>query len=71
MAFNFRDLNDDTRRFMIEEIQAAIPEDNLYISKRFNQAGHDDYQCCYWKQQRGTMRIGLHTNSKREVLSKS
>ena len=43
MAFNFRDLNDDTRRFMIEEIKAAIHEDNLYFSKRFSRAGHDEW----------------------------
>jgi len=43
MAFNFRDLNDDTRRFMVDEIEAAIREGNLYPSKRFNQAGHEEW----------------------------
>jgi len=42
MAFNFRDLNDDTRRFMVDEIEAAIREGNLYFSKRFNRAGHEE-----------------------------
>lgn len=43
MPFNFRDLNDDTRRFMVDEIEAAIREDNLYFSKRFNQAGEEEW----------------------------
>lgn len=43
MAFNFRDLNDDTRGFMVDEIETAIREGNLYFSKRFNQAGHEEW----------------------------
>jgi hypothetical protein len=43
MAFNFRDLNEDTRHFMVEEIERAIREDNLYFSKRFNQTGHKEW----------------------------
>jgi hypothetical protein len=43
MTFNFRDLNEDTRRFMVDEIEAAIREGNLYFSRRFNQAGYEEW----------------------------
>ena len=40
MAFNFRNLDPTTRTLMIEEIDAAIADGNLYFSKRFTDAGH-------------------------------
>ena len=39
MPFEFRNLDWMTRRYMIEEIEAAERNDNLYFSKRFNSAG--------------------------------
>jgi hypothetical protein len=39
MPFEFRNLDEQTRRFMMEEIEAAGRNDNLYFSKRFNSAG--------------------------------
>lgn len=39
MPFDFRNLDNDTRRYMVEEIDAAIHADNLYFSKRFTAAG--------------------------------
>lgn len=39
MSFEFRHLNDVTRSYMLEEIQAAQQEKNLYYSKRFNDHG--------------------------------
>ena len=39
MPFAFRNLDEQTRRFMVEEIEAATSDDNLYFSKRFNSAG--------------------------------
>ncbi len=41
MPFAFRNLDPGTRGFMIEEIEAATREGNLYFSKRFNPAGTD------------------------------
>jgi len=43
MAFEFRNLDEDTRQFMDQEIEAAICEGNLYFSKRFNAAGRDEW----------------------------
>ncbi|MCI0561358.1 MAG: hypothetical protein MN733_22965 [Nitrososphaera sp.] len=39
MPFAFRNLDEQTRHFMVEEIEAAIRNDNLYFSKRFNSTG--------------------------------
>jgi hypothetical protein len=39
MPFEFRNLDEQTRRFMTEEIEVAGRNDNLYFSKRFNSAG--------------------------------
>ena len=39
MGFEFRHLDDVTRGYMLEEIQAAREEKNLYYSKRFNDSG--------------------------------
>ena len=40
MQFEFWDLDADTRRYMVEEIEAAIHDENLYYSKRFTADGH-------------------------------
>jgi hypothetical protein len=40
MAFNFLDLDDKTRRFMVEEVDTATSTGNLYFSKRFNEKGN-------------------------------
>lgn len=40
MQFEFWDLDADTRRYMVEEIEAAIRDENLYFSKRFTVDGH-------------------------------
>jgi hypothetical protein len=39
VPFHFLDLDTETRRFMVEEIEAAVREGNLYYSKRFGEAG--------------------------------
>jgi hypothetical protein len=39
MPFEFRNLDGMTRRYMMEEIEAAGKNDNLYFSIRFNSAG--------------------------------
>jgi hypothetical protein len=39
MSFEFRHLDDVTRGYMLEEIQAAQQEKNLYYSRRFNDDG--------------------------------
>lgn len=39
MGFEYRDLDAETRRYMVEEIEAAIPDGNLYSSKRFTTNG--------------------------------
>jgi len=37
--FNFKKLDDRTRKLMVEEIQTARASDQLYFSKRFNPVG--------------------------------
>jgi hypothetical protein len=39
MPFNFRDLDAGTRRLMVEEVEGATRDGNLYFSKRFNADG--------------------------------
>lgn len=39
MSFTWRDLNPESRRLIVEEIDAAIRDSTLYFSKRFNPAG--------------------------------
>ena len=70
MAFNFKNLDETTRRYMAEEIEAARRDDNLYLSKRFNTAGerewpnllleaawkHDDHWLAYQLESRGLMK---------------
>lgn len=39
MRFQFKHLDDVTRGYMLEEVQAAREEKNLYYSRRFNDGG--------------------------------
>ena len=41
MAFAFRELNEDVRKLMVEEIKDAINVGSLYYSKRFNENGRE------------------------------
>jgi hypothetical protein len=43
MAFNFENLDQATREFMLSEIDHDNASGNLYTSKRFTQAGRDKY----------------------------
>lgn len=70
MSFEFRHLDDVTRYYMLEEIQAAQQKKNLYYSRRFNDAGiarwpelledaarsHDDHWLAYQLEAEGLMR---------------
>jgi len=70
MPFTFRNLDEQTRRFMVEEIEAATRTDNLYFSKRFNSAGtaswpallleaardHNEHWLAYQLETRGLMK---------------
>ena len=70
MPFNFKDLDETTRRFMIDEIEAATREDNLYFSKRFTTLGskewpnllleaakkHNEHWLAYQLEARGLMK---------------
>lgn len=70
MPFRFRNLDSDTRRLMVEEIEAAIRDGNLYYSKRFNEAGtgtwpqllveaareHDEHWLAFQIETRGLMK---------------
>jgi len=49
MPFSFRNLDPTTRALMIEDIEAAAAEGNLYFSKRFTDAGHAAWPEL-WKQ---------------------
>ena len=69
MPFTFRNLDEQTRRFMVEELEAATQNDNLYFSKRFNSAGtaswsallfeaardHNEHWLAYQLEARGLM----------------
>lgn len=39
MAFNYLNLDKETRKLMLEEIEFDISNDKLYLSKRFNENG--------------------------------
>lgn len=41
MPFSFRDLDPSTRSLMVDEIDAAVRDGNLYYSKRFTDAGKE------------------------------
>jgi hypothetical protein len=43
MPFVFRNLDPATRVFMVEEIEAATRDGNLYFSKRFTPSGTDEW----------------------------
>jgi hypothetical protein len=70
MRFEFRDLDAATRRYMVEEIEAAIRDGNLYPSRRFTPAGvsqwpdllldaargHDEHWLAYQMEVRSMMK---------------
>lgn len=43
MSFEFKQLDADTRRLMLEEIDRAHRTGNIYSSKRFNDAGNEQW----------------------------
>jgi len=43
MKFNFNNLDEQTREFMISEIKSDIDNERLYLSKRFNEKGIELY----------------------------
>jgi hypothetical protein len=43
MSFDFQNLNEETRKKMLEEVKYDISNNNLYYSKRFSQKGINDY----------------------------
>ncbi|MEC5171543.1 hypothetical protein [Chryseobacterium nepalense] len=42
-SFNFLNLDDETRKFMMEEINYDIKNNNLFISERLNENGKKNY----------------------------
>jgi hypothetical protein len=70
MPFLYRHLDSATRRFMLEEIETARPNKNLYYSKRFTPAGdaawpdllleaardHDEHWLAWSIEARGLMK---------------
>lgn len=70
MRFEFKHLDDVTRGYMLQEIQAARQEKNLYYSRRFNDSGvarwpellqeaarrHDEYWLACQLETEGLMR---------------
>lgn len=43
MPFHFADLDDQTRRFMLDEVEQDLANNNLYLSPRLSEAGLRDY----------------------------
>ena len=43
MFFHFENLDEETRGFMVREVELDIEENNLYRSKRFNEIGGREY----------------------------
>lgn len=43
MPFHFANLDDETRRFMLDEVQLDVTNNNLYLSARLSDAGLRDY----------------------------
>lgn len=70
MPFNFLNLDDETRRFMVSEIEKALDDGQVYFSKRFNEAGyakwpellleaarkHDEHWLAYQLETQGLMK---------------
>lgn len=70
MSFNFLNLDPTTRGFMLDEIQAARQDKNIYYSKRFNDLGiarwpdlleeaarsHDEHWLAYQIEAEGLMK---------------
>ena len=44
MALQYEDLDERTRRFMLEEVDFDVSEGVLYISPRLNPSGRQDYE---------------------------
>jgi len=79
MPFAFRNLDQQTRSFMVEEIETARINDDIYFSRRFNSAGinlwpellleaarsYDEHWLAYQLETRGLMKgmEGCHTPS--------
>lgn len=84
MSFNFRNLDAETRRFMVAEIEAATRDGNLYSSKRFTPEGgaawpkllleaarsHDESWLAVQIERRGLMKSSesSHTKSGRPIV---
>jgi|GEM_PF-5209661 len=43
MALSLINLDEKTRKFMIEEIELDIENDALYLSERLSTIGHNEY----------------------------
>ncbi len=43
MAMDFRNLDERTRAFMAQEVERDVSRGNLYVSKRFNDKGRQEY----------------------------
>lgn len=43
MAFNFTELNDNVRKFMLEEFESDLATNQLYKSSRFTEQGKEEY----------------------------
>lgn len=43
MKFNFENLNEDIRKLMLDEFSLDESNENIYLSKRFNENGHTLY----------------------------
>ncbi len=77
MSFNFRNLDNKTRRFMVEEVELAGKTGNLYYSKRFNEDGtsrwpellqeavanHTEHWLAYMIDEEGLMKESEHAHT--------
>jgi phosphatidate phosphatase PAH1 len=63
MALNFKNLDDQTRRFLQEELLIDIERKSLYLSKRLNDTGLAKYP----ESLRQAMKIGNDFTLAREL----
>ena len=56
--FNYENLDDKTRKFMVEAIEEAEKTKNIYYSARFNSSGNQRWVPLLKEQQMIIMNIG-------------
>jgi len=71
MSFQFENLDNTTRQFMLQEVELDIASGNLYMSKRFNSVGSTVYPDLLREAARGQNEAWLTTQLQQRGCMKS